>query len=478
VRVVRLAFLTVAAGLLMAPGLGSTSVGDSSATLPIGDVPVGIRGGGCPAFAATPSVHVGLRFESYADNDPVTALADQGTDGVDFAQGTGSKQPTAKIPCESGKLNGQACAQGDGGDFINTGTVPSPEAQPSLVCGVILRAAADNSSNVTFWTGTGGTTEHDLTIFGNEKYAAVAGLTLAEGTGSAVDDQYVWVCMHINGASSEVWVNGSSVVTGNAGADQWRGAGLFARWSETQHISGKIAEWLYYDDVSTASTMVANVGSVWDCIYGSSWPQNIAPTGSASGDVTTTDVSVPKAVKRYARRLAQRGATPMQIGVRVRDGLVKRGYSVEEATELGRAMAKAARGRKGRDVDTLHTVRVGLATRPATAAAHGALIADALCRPLIDEDGAQDPAAAACLAAESQYMGERWCVAGTQTVALRGARAWLTADDYAAVSDVVRDTTGLRGVRDADDATYAAFMQDAADRLPGSPTVERCVGAP
>lgn len=230
-------------------------------------------GEGCSDLPLTPSVHVAARFESYSNNDPVTALTDQGADGVDFAQGTGSKQPTFLDPCESGKLNNLPCMQGDGGDFINTGTVLSPEAQPSLVCGVILRAAADNASNVTFWTGTGGTTEHDLTIFGNEKYAAVAGLTLAEGTGSAVDDQYVWVCTHINGASSEVWVNGSSVVTGNAGADSWQGAGLFARWSETQHISGKIAEWLYYDDVATASTMVANVGAYFSCHYGDTWPQ-------------------------------------------------------------------------------------------------------------------------------------------------------------------------------------------------------------
>lgn len=265
--------MTVAAGLLMAPGLGSTSVGDSSAMLPIGDVPVGVRSAGCPDFAATPDVHVAARFESYANNDPVSSLTDQGTFGLTWSQATETARPTFRLPCESGKLNGLPCLEADGNDSIAS-TTTSDRAQPNLICVIYMPSTADLTILGNITGSVNGAREHDLIVVGADDTVRVrAGLSFNGSTNGLTANTYHSICAHFNTTSSELWIDGTSDATGSAGTEPFSGGKLFARFNDSQFVTGRIAEYAVWDSVSTASVMVADWETVMGCVYGGGFPQ-------------------------------------------------------------------------------------------------------------------------------------------------------------------------------------------------------------
>lgn len=457
--VIRLALITVAAGLLMAPGLGNVSVGDGSATVPIGSQPIGPReGGSCPTFSAAPSLHVGLRFESYANNDPISALEDQGSEGLDFSQGTGSMQPTALVPCESGKLSEQPCGEGDAGDIIASAT-RSGQSQPSLVCMLLMPSTTDMASgSFSHMSGGSAVTEHDIwTVNGN--LVTRSGSQINAGLALTANN-YHWICGHFDGASSQIWVDGASAATGSGGSDSWIGMTLFARYNGTQNNSSRIAEAVYFDTVTTASTMVADIGAVWDCVYGGGFPQALdAPP------LNLVDLEIPRELKRYAQRLYKRGVPRAEMNTK----LIARGLTRDEARQLTRSV----HGRQSRDVDTLHTVKISFAAPIVQRDVQGALIAEALCNPIADQDGAVDQTYAACVTDETPYLhSERWCEVGQLIPVVAAARAWVTADE-ADDLEALRDGPRLRFRRNATDARHLNLVQTLATDG-GFGTVERC----
>jgi len=212
-----------------------------------------------------------MRFESYANNDPVSSLTDQGSLGLDFSEATGSQQPTARVPCEAGKLGEQPCASGDGGDVLESATIAA-SAQPGLLCALVMQDAADASGTFYYVSGARASAEHE--IYGiNGVVTGRAGANLFNAAETFTSGSYHVVCAHFNGASSELWLDGSSIATGDAGTEGFEGLHVFSRFTEANGISGRIAEVIYYDTVTTASTMVADIMSVLECEYGGGFPQ-------------------------------------------------------------------------------------------------------------------------------------------------------------------------------------------------------------
>lgn len=460
-RLLRLAFITVAAGLLMAPGIGSVAVGDSGATIPIGDLPVGDRFSGCPTFATTPALHIAARFESYADNDPVPSITDQ--QGLaDYSMGTGSMQPTFRLPCESGKLGDQSCMQGDGGDRLDSASVTATE-QPNVICALFLPSTADDSTTVTWFDGPSGVNDHGFWTVGatGNLVTIRAGVNINSGTMVWSANEYITGCAHFNSASSEAWVNGASVLTGDAGAEQWAGGSIMGRFNASQYTNGgRFAEMAVFTTVADADAIVADFQSVMECVYGGGFPQ-----AATVDEPLTVEVNTTPRYKRYAQALHKRGLR----GAQVVNRLVARGLDEDTA----RILARRVYGRTGRIPESLHTVRVGLASRWADRDIAGRRVARALCKPLDDEDGDTDPDAVRCFNEERGYMAEQWCEVGQTTPVIAGARAWMTADEADRVQVEVDARPALRGIRNATDARHAQLMQNAAAAAGFGP-VERC----
>ena len=455
-RVIRLALLTVAAGLLMAPGLGRVSVGDGSATLPIGDSPIGDRTGGCPAFPATPVHHFAARLESYANNDPVPTATAQGSLALDATQGTGSAQPTFKLPCDSGDIADQGCYDGDGGDHLATGSHTALSGSTTH-CMVIRNDVT--GANYFYADGLGCANRNRAFVLSGGTFRFVAGSS-ATTTTALTNGSYYTICGTLDGASSEVFLNGSSEWTGNAGTDKITGLRLFADCTGGSNANGAIAEYAVFEGAVDEDA----VHDVFSCHYGSSWPQSLEV------EPDTVTVNAAPRWKRYAMALHKRGLRPAQVAAR----LVAKGLDEDTARQVARRL----RGRTGRDPDSLHTVRVGLVARAADDPTESRQVARALCKPLDDEDGDTNPEAVACFQAERTYLAERWCEVGQTTPVLHAARAWMTADEAARVQVRVDNRPTLRGIRNATDTRFNNLLQSAATAA-GFGVVERCgSGAP
>jgi hypothetical protein len=221
--------------------------------------------GGCPDLSYAPAIHVGARFESYANGDPISSLTDQGSQGSDFSQITGSAQPTARVPCESGKMNNRPCAYGDGGDLLSTASFAAL-AQPNLLCaaGVSREIGASGTTQAIWADG------NDQTLYGKPGtlyYQATAGVQLNAPINTITEGVYDWVCVNYSGSSSTIWKNGSVAASGNIGAGTPDAFDLFGR-AGLNDLEGTISEVLVFDSVTDAAAIVADVGAVWGCVYG------------------------------------------------------------------------------------------------------------------------------------------------------------------------------------------------------------------
>lgn len=490
--------------LLSAGGLGNVSVGDGTATLPIGDQPVGERiGGSCPAYPSTPTFWIAARKETaYADNDPASPLTDFGTLGLDVTSPSGPSTPTFKSPCVSGVANDQPCFDGDGGDFswrpsaeaafkfLHDGTGMTcalvAEQDNATACAMIDSGAWSSSDVGVMWYWSGASSQSGLgasrgvpgsLAFGYEpnSVTVATGLTYSTIIQHATANTPDWATWRDGTArDSGAYAGPTSTATATGPLT------ILGRWSGLNACNAKFYELACW---ASGSVDVSAVQSTLECEYGGAFPQVQSPPSPAPivsvslVEPLASTTSVRSRGLRAAFALIQQGYKPAQVITFVAGRL-----GVDEQT--AREEVRKVWGRKGlgRIDATLRTEHVGLLVPTAELPIIREVLAWTMCYPLGNcgdnesladcrarGDQTFEPLLTQCLQRERQSLGERFCSSGTSTEVGRGDRLRLTADQWAKLVEADADAPahpGTRVIRNATDARYEQLWQNRG--------VERC----
>lgn len=170
------------------------------------------------------------------DGDPVGAWDDMSGNGNHLLQATAGKRPLIKL----GIINGKKVLRGDGiDDWIEKGfTIGS---QPTTIFAV---CKCNNNAGLDIWSSMGGGVEFKRNGAGWYVYAGVpVGMN-----GGSSDGNFHVLSLKLNGASSELWKDGSLNLSGNPGGSLMDGVTLFSQGSSHSGIeSGDMAEYLLYN---------------------------------------------------------------------------------------------------------------------------------------------------------------------------------------------------------------------------------------
>ncbi|MCB9448709.1 MAG: hypothetical protein H6585_10230 [Flavobacteriales bacterium] len=184
-------------------------------------------------------------YLSQGDGTAVTSWTDASGNGFDFAQATGSKQPTYKTNI----LNGQPVVRFDGGDALNSTTITS-NAGDHTVFGVL-----NSTSNTYTFDNTDGA-RWLTAIHTSGAYWDGAWKGTAIATGATVKI-HSWV---LDDAGAEVFTDGTSYTTGTWDATSKMGGTqvLGARQDQsTQMMTGDMGEWIVYEGaLNTAQRII------------------------------------------------------------------------------------------------------------------------------------------------------------------------------------------------------------------------------
>jgi len=206
-----------------------------------------------------------------SDSDPVATWPDAGPHGDDVTQGTAAKRPLYK----TGILNGKPVVRFDGNDDYLQGAFTNAGAttQPLTIFAVAqLNAALVNDDNAyVICDGVNSGTRSQLyktEAPDPDAWALYSGAVLTDGAADA--DWNIWAAL-FNGASSELWIDGVSVASGDAGAQAMSGLTIGTSYAcSGVYWSGDIAEIIVYD--ANLSDIDKNeVGNYLATKYGPSW---------------------------------------------------------------------------------------------------------------------------------------------------------------------------------------------------------------
>jgi hypothetical protein len=196
---------------------------------------------------------------SLTDADPVATWADSSGEANDLAQATGGLQPTYR----TNVLNGLPVVRFDGVDDYLTRATPT-YAQPNTVFVVQQFAApTDGAYNIMF-DGAGGSGHYITKVGGGDSRALFAGATLA---GSPATGNFEIWSASFNGALSELFVNGTSNIAGDAGSQSLVGLRVGAAFNAAGPFHGDIAEVLVYNAALSAGDrqlLEAYLGTKYD----------------------------------------------------------------------------------------------------------------------------------------------------------------------------------------------------------------------
>jgi len=176
-------------------------------------------------------------------SDKVSAWADQSGTGNNLVEATGSKQPL----WVDNQLGGYPSVQFDGtNDRLVKAWAGGTKSQPITYC--IVAEWASGGGYIK--GGTSGTRNFIIdggTSFNNGATTDLSGGTIPSGYFDSVHE--------FNGTSSEIWVNGSSVLAGNTGTSGTTGISLAARYNDSNHGDPKIVEFIVYNKVLTSGEL-------------------------------------------------------------------------------------------------------------------------------------------------------------------------------------------------------------------------------
>lgn len=182
-------------------------------------------------------------------------------DAVGLAQGSSTTWlPPVTLP------NGLATVQFDGANDTLATAAFTNVAQPRTVYAVSFRAS-DNGNASTLFDGLDGTHRQAIALPTAATTASLnGGSAITSGSGvAAVGAAHVYSGL-LNGASSELRIDGTSVVTGNAGANGSTGFTLGSAYGGTLPLQGNLAAFLAYDAAHTTTQRQAAerwLGRTW-----------------------------------------------------------------------------------------------------------------------------------------------------------------------------------------------------------------------
>jgi hypothetical protein len=194
-----------------------------------------------------------LTTPSIADGDPTGGNTNQGTDAHSVIQATTAAKPTLKTGTNG--LNGHPVWRFDGGDWLRGAFAGGLISQPYTVFLVAKLdvSVVDDGNNHYFIDGDDSTRRCGIYQYGQvpaDKWLMFCGAALF---GPSTDSNWrLWTIL-ANGASSQVWFDGTSAFSGNAGTIGLDGLTLGAAFNTLLNLVGDIAEILIYPgNLSTA----------------------------------------------------------------------------------------------------------------------------------------------------------------------------------------------------------------------------------
>jgi hypothetical protein len=166
-------------------------------------------------------------------------------------------------------------------DFMQDGSAITEVAQPYTHCAVVVPLTANNDAAVD---GIDSAKRSEIRESGGF-WAFAAGTSLASTTAPTVG-QVECLCARADGTSSKIWLNGTEIASGDAGAHGFTGWSVFGNFNETagsQHRAHNLMFAMFPGSIPfTDATNL--VDSTFSC--GSMW----APAVAAVLDYDSTDI--------------------------------------------------------------------------------------------------------------------------------------------------------------------------------------------
>jgi hypothetical protein len=180
------------------------------------------------------------------DGAAVSSWADQSGNARNATQATGSLQPAYKAAIQ----NGLPILRWSGSFGTNLGvSFGATLSQPTTMFLVFSATGrALNPKGLIDGDGVGG--RNALAFFASdETMGQYAGTTILTGAAQTIPTGFMVMSALFNGASSQVWKNGTSYLTGNPGANSISGLTIGNRFSKdtTNTLQGDIGELLVYN---------------------------------------------------------------------------------------------------------------------------------------------------------------------------------------------------------------------------------------
>jgi len=214
-----------------------------------------------PCGAANAEVLYRAQSLGLANNDPVTTWTNLGTvASADAAQsGASTLKPTFLSSC----INGEACIDFDGGDYLRTAAFTS-NATPYTICFV---TGVDTTTNSFIFDDDATASAVWCHLAGAGPAPRCGGSAGFTASTTVATGQWYTICSHVNGASSAIAVNGTST-TGTMGTTAHDAFTVGANQALTALMNGRIAAlWRCDGDARADGKAYA------DADFGSTWPK-------------------------------------------------------------------------------------------------------------------------------------------------------------------------------------------------------------
>lgn len=199
-----------------------------------------------PALGVTPFYQDSAKTTPViADGDPVGAFDNPGTDNYDAVQAV----TAAKLTYKTGVIafNNKSVLRCDGGDLLQGTFSGGAISQPNtiIIVAQLNSSLVNNNSPYAILDGIGATRHAVLKDNGPspDAFAMYAGTTVDDG--DANGDVNIFTVL-FSDASSQMWINGVSKVTGNAGLQSLGGLTIGALVNGAAGWVGDIAAILIY----------------------------------------------------------------------------------------------------------------------------------------------------------------------------------------------------------------------------------------
>ena len=189
------------------------------------------------------------KITGLSDADPVVTWEDESGTGDDPTQGTADLRPTY----QTGELNSLPVVRYDASNDRLVVALATDLVQPITQFGVV-KIGADTATNRQIDGGDTGATRC-VTFINGGNWELFAG-TLLSGAAISADTWYYFIAL-FNGASSSLRVNGSEVLSGDAGAQDHGGYSIGSAFDGSAVWQSDFAEYGIQDGAISAGEITS-----------------------------------------------------------------------------------------------------------------------------------------------------------------------------------------------------------------------------